>query len=182
MVIDGVADLLMNFNDIEESNRLIGDLMKLSSLNDCAIICVLHENKKADDHGMKGHLGTMLLQKSDEVYQVQKVGDKFNITTTDCRHIPLDDFSFVVNSEGFPVPVQSVATDRQMEKALAKELKVRQILKDCFSYKPEQTYTELVAAYMLHGAVAQPTSKKAIAWAKEHGLISIFLNKYKYEG
>ncbi len=180
VVIDGVADLMMNFNDIEDSNKLIGELMKLSSINHCAIIAVLHENKAKEDHGMKGHLGTLLLQKCTEVYQVKKTGDKFNVTVTDSRRQPLPDFSFVINSEGIPVPAESVQRDTEMEKALAKELKVRAILKDCFIYKPEQTYTELVANYQLHGAVSESTAKRAIACAKENGLIGITGTLYKY--
>lgn len=180
VIVDGVADLLMNFNDIEESNRLIGELMKLSSLNHCAIVCVLHENKAKDDHGMKGHLGTLLLQKCSEVYQVKKVGDKFNVSVTDSRRLPLPDFSFMINSEGIPIPTESAQRDAEMEKALAKELKVRAILRDCFQYKPEQTYTELVANYQLHGAVGVATAKNSVAWAKEHGLLSVYLKAYKY--
>lgn len=180
VVIDGVADLMTNFNDIEESNRLIGELMKLSSLNHCAIVGVLHENKSKDDHAMKGHLGTLLLQKCSEVYQVKKTGDKFYVSVTDSRRLPLPDFSFIINSEGIPVPAESVQRDIEMEKALQKELKVRAILKDCFLYKPEQTYTELVANYQLHGAVGVATAKNSVAWAKEHGLLSVYLKAYKY--
>lgn len=180
VVIDGVADLLMNFNDIEESNRLIGELMKLSSINHCAIVGVLHENKAKEDHGMKGHLGTLLLQKCTEVYQVKKVGDKFSVSVTDSRHIPLADFSFVINAEGIPAPTENTQRDAEMEKALAKELKIRAILRDCFQYKPEQTYTELVANYQLHGAVGVATAKRAIAWSKEHGLIGISGTLYRY--
>ena len=180
VVIDGVADLMMNFNDIEESNQLIGELMKLSSINHCAIIAVLHENKAKEDHGMKGHLGTLLLQKCTEVYQVKKTGDKFNVTVTDSRHIPLPDFSFVINSEGIPIPTESAQRDTEMEKALQKELRVRAILKECFAYKPEQTYTELVGNYQLYGAVSESTAKRAIAWAKANGLIGITGTLYKY--
>lgn len=49
VIIDGVADLMMNFNDVEESSQVIDWLMKLSADCNCAVICVLHENKGRDD-------------------------------------------------------------------------------------------------------------------------------------
>lgn len=62
-VIDGVADLLEDFNDVGQSSEIINSLMRLSAENDVAIINVLHTNKRKDDSDMKGHLGTLLLQK-----------------------------------------------------------------------------------------------------------------------
>ena len=40
--IDGVADLLGNFNDLDQSSMLIDHLMQLSTNYKCSITCVLH--------------------------------------------------------------------------------------------------------------------------------------------
>ena len=48
VVIDGIADLLYNTNDIEESDNLIGELMALSTQYNCHIINVLHTNPGTD--------------------------------------------------------------------------------------------------------------------------------------
>ena len=38
----------------------------------CAVVCVMHENKAADDTALKGHLGTLLGQKLAEQYSVKR--------------------------------------------------------------------------------------------------------------
>lgn len=110
VIIDGIADLMLNFNDVEESSRLIDWLMKLSAANNCAVIAVLHENKSKEDSGMKGHLGTLLLQKSSDVFQCGKANGVFTVTETDSRNLPIEDFSFFIDGHGIPHPTQSKAS------------------------------------------------------------------------
>ena len=93
--------------------------------------------------------------------------------------VTIDEAQVTTVSEAEFEKLDKGATASNM-KALAKELKVRAILRDCFQYKPEQTYTELVANYQLHGAVGVATAKNSVAWAKEHGLLSVYLKAYKY--
>jgi len=72
VIIDGIVDLIADFNDSVESKDFVSELMGLASLHNCAIICVLHENKSLKDNTMRGHLGTEILNKSSEVYSVTK--------------------------------------------------------------------------------------------------------------
>lgn len=72
-VIDGIADLLEDFNDVGQSSEIINYLMRLSAENDVAIVNVLHTNKRKDDSDMKGHLGTLLLQKASDVFEVKRM-------------------------------------------------------------------------------------------------------------
>ena len=99
--IDGIADLLQDFNDISTSNQIIGKLMTLSSYNHCAVFFVLHTNKT--DGNMKGHLGTLGWQKCSDVFSVEKQKDgTFKVTETDCRNKPISDFSFKISDDGIP--------------------------------------------------------------------------------
>ena len=59
-VIDGIVDLLQDFNDIKQSSDVIQALMQISADNDCSVLFVLHENKS--DENMRGHLGSMSAQ------------------------------------------------------------------------------------------------------------------------
>jgi len=71
--IDGVADLLVNYNDVNESQNLIMNyLLRWSAVYGCAVVCVMHENKAADNTLLKGHLGTLLGQKLSEQYSVTR--------------------------------------------------------------------------------------------------------------
>ena len=174
--IDGVADLCDNFNDIESSNKVIAQLMKLSHDYNCAVVCVLHENKQKDDHGMKGHLGTMLLQKASEVYQVKKQGNIFNVETTDSRNLPLPAFSFRVNAEGVPVPAETLQEDKQLQKLL----ELRGIFNKCFESKSEFTWTELRDDCALFAGVSLVTAGRYLKDALRLQILSIKHNKYVF--
>ncbi len=172
--IDGIADLIENFNDVEQSARLINDLMKLSGENDCCVCCVLHTNKAKDDSGMKGHLGTMLLQKASDVFEVRKEGDTFNVTETDCRNQPVDDFAFVIDGQGIPRPAATQKDTREQQKVDA----IKKNLDEVFANAGvrELTYTELTTSYGLAAAVVDRTAKRAVKTAKELGLVILTPN------
>ncbi len=101
VVIDGIADLQRNTNDLEESDRLVGQLMALSTLYDCHILNVLHTNPGTDK--ARGHLGSSLQRKSESVLFVHRVGDSSIVEPQFCRNEPFERFAFRVNEEGLPV-------------------------------------------------------------------------------
>lgn len=101
--IDGLADLLHDFNDIAESNDLIGKLMKLSTTCKCAVFFILHTNKGKEDSAMKGHLGTMAWQKCSDVFNVERQDNGlFSVIESDCRNKPIQSFEFKVSEDGIP--------------------------------------------------------------------------------
>jgi hypothetical protein len=102
VIIDGIGDLIEDFNDIVSSSECINNLMRMSTEYHCAIISILHTNKAKEDSNMKGHLGTFLLQKSSDVFEVKKDKDTFNVSETDCRNMPVDGFSFTIDYDGMP--------------------------------------------------------------------------------
>jgi len=102
--IDGIVDLVANFNEVEGSQQLIHELLRLASADvtgqDTAIVCVLHTNKADEDHNMRGHLGTMLSQKSGNVLECTKQGDLFCVRNADSRHRPVPQWTFTYDREG----------------------------------------------------------------------------------
>ena len=174
--IDGIADLIPDFNNIADSCGLILELMRLSGQNDCVIVCVLHENKGKDDTGMKGHLGTMLLQKCSDVFQVKKEGVYFNVSETDCRNVPVGDFSFCIDGFGIPYPGEapSVARLAQREAAL------RKVLKKVFEAKPEQIKDELAMNIAGYEGVSESTGKRRVVDAIKMELIEYDPHTRKY--
>lgn len=173
VIVDGIADLIENFNDVEQSTDLINHLMKLSADYDCCVVCVLHTNKGKDDSGMKGHLGTLLLQKASDVFEVKKDGSTFRVSETDCRNQPIDDFAFSIDGHGIPFPSNSYSEDKK----LARLESIRKVIQECYSTADVLSYTDLVSRYQECGAVSQPTAKRAVKDAKENNLISVIPNQ-----
>lgn len=103
-VIDGIADLIDNFNDVEASQDLVGQLMQISADYSCALLCVLHTNKAKGDENMKGHLGTLLLQKASDVFETRRANSVFIASETDSRNASVQAFAFALDSSITPVP------------------------------------------------------------------------------
>lgn len=69
VIIDGIADLVYDTNDIRESSNMVDDLRKWATERDIHIINVLHQNPSQSEK-MRGHLGTILTNKSETVIQI----------------------------------------------------------------------------------------------------------------
>lgn len=173
--IDGVADLIENFNDIEQSNDVINILMRLSANYDCSISCVLHTNKSKDDNGMKGHLGTILLQKASDVFEVVRNAETFNVSVTDCRNCPINDFAFTLNEDAIPQPA-NIAPEM---KGVEKQEEIKRILRLCFKHKFELSYTDLITAYNMNAGVSPATAKRRVTEAKKYGFIEVSNGRYR---
>ena len=100
VVIDGIADLQRNTNDLEESDRLVGQLMALSTLYNCHIISILHTNPGTDK--ARGHLGSSLQRKSETVLYVHRAGNASIVEPQFCRNEPFERFAFEVDPSGLP--------------------------------------------------------------------------------
>lgn len=107
VVIDGVSDLMYNTNDIEESDRVVGELMALSSQHNCHIICVLHTNPNSDK--ARGHIGSTLQRKAESVLFVHKVRDCSVVEPQFCRNEEFEAFAFCIDEEGLPTPCEMPA-------------------------------------------------------------------------
>ena len=117
VVIDGIADLVADFNDIVESEDCIEFLMKTSAKYNCSIVNVLHTNKAKDDRNMKGHLGTLLVQKASDVFEVEKKKeDTISVTQTETRNAPVEGFSFTIDEDGNAHPGSNAIEDKNTEK------------------------------------------------------------------
>lgn len=117
--IDGIVDLMGNFNEVDDSKQIIEELMRLSTKEvsgiDIAIVCVLHTNKATDDHNMRGHVGTMLAQKSGTVLEVHKSNGIITVSNSDSRHKEVPDWSFRFDDNGNIIDASQERLDIQAE-------------------------------------------------------------------
>jgi hypothetical protein len=109
VIIDGIADLVSDVNNLEESNLCVQKIMELSSKYDCHIITVIHSNYGTDK--ATGHLGSFLYKKCETAISLeQNTVHKDNVTAT-CkisRGYAFDTFSFSVNRFGLPFVVGDI--------------------------------------------------------------------------
>ena len=63
VIVDGIADLIYNYNDVTESQDMVNKLAALANKHNCCIVVVMHQNKGSHDKMMKGHIGTMLYRR-----------------------------------------------------------------------------------------------------------------------
>jgi hypothetical protein len=105
VVIDGIADLVMDINDRAECVRVITKLMQWSTQYNIHIHCVLHENKGSTD--ARGHLGTEMTNKSETVLRIEKdPSDPMNLSKVSgeyTRGIGFEDFVFRIDERGLPI-------------------------------------------------------------------------------
>lgn len=102
--VDGVVDLMGNFNEVDDSKAIIEELLRMTTKEvsgfDPAIVCVLHTNKAAEDHNMRGHAGTMLAQKAGNVFEVKKDNHIITVHNSDSRHQEVPSWSFMFDAQG----------------------------------------------------------------------------------
>lgn len=167
--IDGVRDLLQDFNSLEQSNDLIQWLLHLTAEYGCTIVSVLHQNKSKDDGNMRGHLGTELLNKLTDCFEVSKKDGKFLVTCTDSRNVPCADFAFSIDADG-NFQVEETTTEN---KDAARATEIQRVLNLCFEKRSQYGYRELVAAYALEAAASESTSKRRVEEAKKFDFLKV---------
>ncbi len=106
VIFDGIRDVVGDINNYEEAQNTIGQLLKAASEFKTCIVCVLHQNKAAEDKTLRGALGTELQNKSFETYECKKDPETriFSIQQTATRKYDLPNkIRFCVDKEGLPV-------------------------------------------------------------------------------
>ena len=103
VVIDGIADLVSDVNNIVEANECVQKLMEWSSNYNIHIITVIHSNYGSDKP--TGHLGSFCEKKTECQISLEKDEETGKIVTVKCkrsRNKPFDEFRFALNELNFP--------------------------------------------------------------------------------
>lgn len=102
VIIDGIADLVSDVNDIEQSNLCVQKLMEWTANSNCHIITVIHSNWGSDKP--TGHLGSFCEKKAEVQIKLERDYDNHcvNVHCKRTRNFPFQDFSFKINSYGYP--------------------------------------------------------------------------------
>lgn len=102
VIIDGLRDILRDYNDPVESADVVGELMTLSVLHNCHIQAILHTNKA--DGNAKGHTGAEMTNKSETVYNLEKGKEEGTTVVSGeyTRGLGSPDFTFNRDDNGTP--------------------------------------------------------------------------------
>ena len=99
--VDGIRDMLGDFNDLKESASLINQCMTITTYKHCTFWSVLHENPGSDK--MRGHLGTEAANKASDVIRVTKnktsSGVTFDVEQVAARGRDIDSWQFVITDD-----------------------------------------------------------------------------------
>lgn len=117
--LDGIRDMIGDFNDNTESAKLIAECMKIATEMDCCLFSVLHENPGSDK--MRGHLGTELSNKvTDTFVSIKNKKDNvvtFTVKQVDARGKDVDDWNYEITSDAGSLGVPRIITPVVVEKA-----------------------------------------------------------------
>ena len=78
--IDGIRDLVFDFNDIKECTIIVNWIMFLVDKYNCHISLVLHQNPSDSNSKGRGHLGTELDNKCESAIVVAKDEDDESVS------------------------------------------------------------------------------------------------------
>ncbi len=111
VLLDGVRDLLADINDGVKAQDIVEHLMKLAQESGCCLVCVLHQNKGAEDRNLRGWIGTELMNKAFEVYSCEKIKPEniFVVEQTHTRKYDLGALLFFCMDSETELPMECEA-------------------------------------------------------------------------
>lgn len=193
--IDGIRDIVGDFNDNAEASSLVGDLMALAEARGICIWNTLHMNprpKNDDESKMRGHLGTELGNKiTDTLVSIKhkEHGDVwFTVKQDDARGKDMDDWEFVVTEDAGALGVpkmRHVATHEERDEAeyQRKVIEADDYLKQFNWTSGGATYTEIFNWLYKMGITSKQKRDDIRNIAMDAGIIyKTDKRKYHYAG
>ena len=109
VIIDGIADLLADINDGPKATELMERLLVMADTYGCNITTIIHLNRTGEKSNLRGWLGSVMLQKSFEVFncsQVEKT-ETFSVELSTSRKYrnPLTLY-YEIGADGIPTSAQ----------------------------------------------------------------------------
>ena len=196
--IDGLLDIVKDYNDQNECSEIIRELMVVSTELNMSMWCVLHENPMTDK--LVGSLGSIAERKVTEVFVIRKHKGPhtekrfqgmpnvfFEIKQTKARGKDQEDWYFAVEDRalGWGVPVEIDLTASTPEQA-KKKLELQEV--DAYFKKYNwtsagATYTDLDRFLHKMGVTSNRRKQWMIDTAMENGIIYRSQNKkFHYKG
>jgi len=193
--IDGIRDIISDFNDNEASSALVTDLMAFAEQRQICIWNTLHMNprpKNDDESKMRGHLGTELGNKITDTLVCIKHKEKdgtvyFTVKQDDARGKDMEDWEFVVTEAAGALGVpqmRAVASnvDLQDSKVQQERIEADDFFKLYHWTSTGATWTEL-RNFALSKGMKERKFSELLNIAGESGIVyRTDKKKYHYNG
>lgn len=162
ILIDGLADLVADVNDAEESNAFVATLHDMAIQRDCPIVGVIHFNPGSEKS--RGHLGSQVERKAETNLALEKDADETTViysTKNRRAGIPKNlGPRFAFNTEaGMHVTIGS----RQSAKDQEKRETLLALVQDVFAERPAMRYSELQTTVKKLLTVSDRTAERKVA-------------------
>ena len=188
--IDGVRDIIGDFNDNAASSQLVQELMATAEKHHICIWNVLHMNPRPgndDESKMRGHLGTELGNKVSDTFVSIKKKDAstgkvtFTVKQQDARGKDVDDWDFeILSVEGWGRPQEISDTPApQTPPANSSEALMKQIVKHLLEFMspPNSEYfSNIVKELKKRMHVGETKAKEYFNEANSAGVFSLPVN------
>lgn len=172
VVIDGIADLIYNYNDVYESQDIVSKLAAMANEHKCCIVVVMHQNKGSMDKNMKGHLGTLLYQKCSDEFSVEKHDTVFEVKHNNSRHRKSDGICFKLDDNAVPL---DAAIDRQLQleqKTQEDKAKLHEKMAICYEgFSMPLRTSDVINLIQTKLGVAKTRAYQLFNSAKEQGVL-----------
>lgn len=181
-IVDGIRDLLKDFNDLTQSAEVIQDFMTISSECNTAIWTVLHVNPNSEK--MRGHLGTELGNKVADILFLSKHGKDdevvYKMEETDSRgHKDIHSLTFRID-DGMPYGIPVLCDEKEVaniEQSRKEEL--RAIMMKYIPTNASWSSSKLRDAMKAGENIGSSKAWKMIQEAKACGVLKEELNKLR---
>jgi hypothetical protein len=201
--LDGMLDIVKDYNDQTECQPIVRKCMKLATYYDASLWAVLHENPLVDK--LVGTLGSITQRKVSEIFTVVKVKQQeqkdadrnsslpdiyFRVKQVKARGRDVADwmFEYVTTAGGWGQPVELTETGSQIENPEAARIaRIRQEADDYFKLYDwtaiGATYTDLERFLRRKGVTSNRRIGDLFNTAMEAGIIyKTDKKKYHYKG
>jgi len=186
LFVDGILDLAINFNDVEDANTLVTFIRQLAIKYDIHVCCALHEGKGSGE--LLGHLGATALRKAQACYQLVKTGDSISVSPNAMRRKPFIEFSLMFDENGMPVyggeliPTSKEVT-RKIDPATVPSNIHEEVLQKVFELQKVQKRGELLAniperfCSITGRGFGESIAKKFLTFYENNKYLEVGLNK-----
>lgn len=171
IVLDGVTDIVGDFNDLATSTTIVTRLMALATELDCSILSVLHLNPQTTKGAVgkaTGMLGSILYKKVSVEIRVSAEDDakdaRREVRFLKARNGNPEKFWFVIDDYGPHLTSPAPATTGNVHK-------VRRLIESVLSAGEAVPYSELVSRIMTATGRKDRSAKEKIRIARESGIL-----------
>jgi hypothetical protein len=180
-VIDGMLDVIRDYNDIEECQETITKCMQVSSYYNCSVWCLVHQNPGRADK-MAGSLGSILERKVTDILSTVKEKNKetgavtFTVTQLKARGADVPDWQYYVEDDhdhiGMPKFMTNETQAMPDDKREAYHMELDDILRQAGVQKiGGMRYMEIIKALKKNGITNHGKQQKIIKDGISEGLI-----------